>query len=163
MLLRKTKALLRHRQRTNAFACRRENRIAHRRQNRRQRGFAQSGRRVIGFQEMDFDAGRRLRHSQHWMLMIVRLPDRAVFQGNLLQHFAQAIYHCALYLRLGRTGIDDVAADVARDPDFVDFDFFVGVDRDFSNFGKVTAMAEMERDANLFTSPLRRAESASHQ
>ena len=96
---------------------------------------------------MDFDLRRRLRHPQHWVLMIVRLHDAPVFQRDFLHHFAQAIYDCALHLRFGGTGIDNVAADVARDPDFIHFDFLVCVDGDFGDFGKVTAMAEMERDA----------------
>ena len=148
MLLREAEALLRHRHRANALACCRENRIANGGQNRRQSRFAQARRRVIGFQKMDFDLRRRLRHSQHRVLMIVRLHDGPVFQRDFLHHFAQAIYDRALHLSFGGTGIDDVAANVSRDPDFIHFDFLVGVDGDFGDFGKVTAMAEMERDAH---------------
>lgn len=54
-VLRKAKALLRDRQRPNAFACRRENRVANRRQNRRQRWFTESCGRIVGLQEMHFD------------------------------------------------------------------------------------------------------------
>ena len=61
--LRETEALLRHRHGANAFARCGENCIANGGQNRRQRGFAQTGWRIIGFQEMNFD-GRRLRHFQ---------------------------------------------------------------------------------------------------
>jgi hypothetical protein len=42
--------------------------------------------------------------------------------------------------------VDDVAADVSRDPDFIHFDFPVGVDGDIGDFGKITEMAVMKAE-----------------
>ena len=60
--LREAEALLCDRHRPNAFARRREDRIANCWKNRRQCRLAQASRRIVRFQEMHFD-GRRLGHS----------------------------------------------------------------------------------------------------
>ena len=50
--------MLGKRQRAYALSCSRENRVAYRRQNRRERGLAEAGRRIIRLQEVHFDFGR---------------------------------------------------------------------------------------------------------
>src|SRR5690242_8324483 len=66
-------AALSQRQRADSLAGGRENRIADRRQDRRQRGLAQSGGRVVALIEMDFDGGRRLCEPHHSVLVEVGL------------------------------------------------------------------------------------------
>jgi len=68
------KALFRERQGVDALSRGREDRVANRGKKRRQRGLAQTRRRIVGLQEMHLDL-RCLLHSQHGMLMIVRLHD----------------------------------------------------------------------------------------
>src|SRR6188768_2111626 len=93
---------------------------------------------------MDFDAWRRLCHSQHWVLMIVGLYYGSVFQRDFLNHLAQPVDDRTLHLSFGGTGIDDVAANVSCYPDLIHFDLLVGADGDFGDFCKVPAMAEMK-------------------
>lgn len=145
MGLRKAETLLRDRHRAKAIARCRKNRVRNRGQDWRQRGFAKTGRRVVGFEEMHFD-GRRLRHLHQRMFVIVRLLYSSVSQRDFLDHFAQAIDDRALYLCFGGTGIDDMAANVAYNPDLIHLDFFIRCHADFGDFGKVSAMAEMKGD-----------------
>src|SRR5438094_8904703 len=51
-----------------------------------------------------------------------------------------------LIFRIDR--IDDLAAHVAGDPDFVDLDFLVGVYMKLDNLRKITAMRKWEGDAH---------------
>ena len=52
---------------------------------------------------------------------------------------------CAWLMAAAR--VDDLAADVAGDPDLVDLHLVVGVDADFGDFGEVAAVGELERHA----------------
>lgn len=73
--------------------------------------------------------------------MVIRLHDAALLERDLLNHLAQAIHYGALHLVFGRTWIDDVAANISRDPDLVDLDLLVRVNGDFGGLGKIPAMA----------------------
>src|SRR5207344_943374 len=61
--LREPKSALRDRQRPDALAGRREDRVRQRRQHRWQCRLAESGRRIVRDQEVDVDCRRRLAHT----------------------------------------------------------------------------------------------------
>src|SRR5215471_11704287 len=77
--------------------------------------------------------------------MIVALLHSAVLERDLLRHeLAEAIDHGALAQAVSSTRIDNVAADIASDPDLVDLHLLVRADRDLRHFGEVARVAEME-------------------
>ena len=70
---------------------------------------------------MDF-GGRRLRHPQHRVLMVIRLHDAAILQGDLaMERRRNPEDDGALDLRLHRVRVDDDAA-IDRADDAADAD-----------------------------------------
>ena len=64
--------------------------------------------------------------------------DAAAFDRDLLaQRRADAVERRALHLVLGAARVDDLAADVADDPDLVDLDVAGRRDRRLHHFGEV--------------------------
>src|SRR6266852_8607790 len=94
---------------------------------------------------MDFDFGRHLVHADRGIFVEVALDGAAAVDGDLVGHdVAQAFDDGAADLIFGAAGIDDLAADVARYPNFIYFYFAVGVDAQFDDFGKKAAMRKLE-------------------
>src|SRR5271166_172903 len=60
---------------------------------------------------------------------------------------AEPVESRALCLILGAAGIDDLAADVADDPDMIELDVARSRDRRLHHLGEITEMAEVEGDA----------------
>src|SRR2546430_1660794 len=138
-------AVSRERQRADALARHGKDRVAHRRKNRRESGFAEAGGGVVCFEEMNFDFGRHLVHADRGILVEIALDGAASVNGDFVGHDgAQPFDDSAADLIFSVGGIDDLAADVAGDPDFVDLDLLLGVDTEFDDFGELAAMRELE-------------------
>ena len=69
--------------------------------------------------------------------MVIAWPERR----------AEPIERRALHLVLGAAGIDDLAADVADDPDMVELDVARSRHRRLHHFGEIAEMTEIEGDA----------------
>lgn len=143
-------SLLRHRHGSNALTRGREHRVRDGGKNRRKRRLSKPAGRIVTLQEVNFH-GRRLGDSKPGVLTVIGLHDPSFLERDLLNHFAHAVNDRALHLILGCARIDDVTSDVAGDPYFVDLDLLVCADGDLGDFGKVTAMAEVEGDAERRT------------
>src|SRR5712672_3968474 len=142
-------ALLGQGKRANAFAGQREESIANGGQHGRQSRFAQSGRRIVGLQEMNFDFRRSLRQA-HWrILMEIALYRAAALDGDFIAHqVTEPFDHAALDFIEGAAGIDDLAAHVAGHPDFVDANLVAWREMNFGDFREMSAMAEMKGNAH---------------
>jgi len=79
--------------------------------------------------------------------MEVGLLDIAVHQRDLLPHVAHPLDDAAEGEVLGRRRVDDLAADIPRDPDLVHRHPVLGINADVGNRGEVTQMAEPRSDA----------------
>src|SRR5258706_13828766 len=98
--------LAHQRQLTDTMTGRGEDRIAYRRRERRQRRFAQSGRRVIRLDEVRFDFGR-MRHAQDRIIVEICLLHAAIFHRDLeAEHSGEPVDHRALNLSLRAAHID---------------------------------------------------------
>jgi len=98
---------------------------------------------------MNFYLRRRLRNTDRRIRVKVILHGTAAFNCDLVGHqLAEPVDDAALHLIFSVERIDDLASDVARDPDFVDFDLFGGVDVNLGNFRKISAVRKVERDAH---------------
>lgn len=53
---------------------------------RGKRGFAKAGRRIVCFQEMDFDFGGDLIHAHGWVLVEIALDGAAGVDGDFVVH-----------------------------------------------------------------------------
>jgi len=97
---------------------------------------------------VDFDFGDLIDAHGRVGVEIVLL-GAAAGDGDFVGHdVAEAFDGCAADLIVGSAGIDDVAADVAGDPDFVDFDGVGGVEAEFDDFGEITTMRKLKGDAS---------------
>src|SRR5690242_8881200 len=76
-----TEARFGERQRADALAGGGEDRVSDGREHRRKRRLAETGRVVLGLQEVALDVGRGLRQPQHLMLVVVGLLDAALVDG----------------------------------------------------------------------------------
>src|SRR5271165_3704399 len=109
------------RQRTDALAGDRKDRVGDRRNHRRQARLAKTGGRIIRLQEEDVDIRRSLRQTQRWILVEIALHGSAALDGDLITHgVAHSFDHRALCDVLSGPGIDHLAADIADDPGLVD-------------------------------------------
>jgi hypothetical protein len=73
---------------------------------------AQARHRVIGFQEVDVDLGRGVRHAQQFVVVKIALHDTSSFDIQLRVHQRrQAVDYRTLHLLLGAGKVDDLGAD----------------------------------------------------
>ncbi len=94
---------------------------------------------------MDFDRRRRI-DAQQLKLMEIGLRHPAAIEGDgLIQGLSQSVQRRALHLILCAQGIDDVAADIAGNPDFLDFDHAICSDARLNDFGKITEVTVIKR------------------
>ncbi len=106
--------------RPDLLRCHYKNGVAHRRQHRRKRQFAQPRRRIVCLQEMDFDLRRRLHHSNRRILVEIRLRRAAVLDRDLVaRQMAQPFDHRSLHFVQRAAPINDMASDVPRYPNLV--------------------------------------------
>src|SRR5271166_5641180 len=83
---------------------------------------AETGRLMVGRDKMHVDR-RRLIHAQRFHGVEIRLHDAAAIdRDRLAERGAEPVESRALCLILGAAGIDDLAADVANDPDMIELD-----------------------------------------
>ena len=68
-------------------------------------------------------------------------------RDRLAERRAQAVERRALHLVLGAARIDDLAADVADDPDMIELDVAGGRDGRLHHLGEIAEVAEVEGDA----------------
>jgi hypothetical protein len=78
--------VLGERQRTNALAGGGKNSVAHRRENRRKRGFSKTGGWIVGLEEMDFDFGRHLVYAYRGIIIEIVLDGPAAVNGDFIRH-----------------------------------------------------------------------------
>src|SRR5258708_26483021 len=98
---------------------------------------------------MDFDFRGDLIHSNGRIFVEIALDGAAGVNGDFVGHDGtEAFDDGAANLIFGVDGIDDLAADVASDPDFVDLNFLLGVHAEFDDLRKITAMRKLEGDAH---------------
>src|SRR5207302_3153289 len=98
---------------------------------------------------MNFDFGWHLVHADRRIFVEVALNSAAAVDGDFVGHDrAQPFDDSAADLIFSVDGIDDLAADVAGDPDFVDLDFLFGVDTELHDLGEIAAMRELEGNAH---------------
>ena len=77
---------------------------------------------MVGHDKMHVDR-RSLIDAQRFHAVEVRLHDAAAIDGDrLAERGAEPVESGALRLILGTAGIDDLASDVADDPDMVELD-----------------------------------------
>ena len=137
------------RQGADAFAGGGENGVADGRENGRKRGLAEAGGGIISLEEMDFDFGGHLIHAERRIFMEIALHGAARVDGDFVRHNgAQTFDDGAANLILGVERIDDLAADVTGDPNFVYFHFGFGINAQLNDFGKVAAVSKLEGDAH---------------
>src|SRR5208282_2892323 len=99
---------------------------------------------------------RGLRHAQRLECVEIGLHDAAIFNRDLLiQGLAESVKDAALRDVQGGARVDDMAADVADGPHFVDFHLAVVGDRYLHDLGEIAEMAVIESDAE--TAPRRKA------
>ena len=70
----------------DALAVDGEDGVANGWEDRRQGGFTEAGGRIIGFQEMDFDFGGDLIHSNGRILVEIALDGAARVDGDFVGH-----------------------------------------------------------------------------
>ena len=119
--LRPSVPVLLQRQRAHARARGREDRVADRRQNRRQRRLAEARSGCCPTARSALRSPRRLPHPQRTGTRRSSSAPTAPF-SIVISHahqLAQAVDDGAVDLRLGVERVDDLAADVAGDPDLV--------------------------------------------
>src|SRR5258708_25781451 len=98
---------------------------------------------------MDFDFRGDLIHSNGRIFVEIALDGAAGVNGDFVGHDGtEAFDDGAANLIFGVDGIDDLAADVASDPDFVDLNFLLGVHAEFDDLRNITALRKLEGDAH---------------
>lgn len=141
--------MLGERERADTLAGSGEEGVADCRENRRKRGLAETGGRVISFEEVDFDFRRSLVDADGLVFVEVRLDCAPLVDRDFVGHDgAESFEDGALALVFRRAEIDDLAADVTRKPDFIDLDLFLRVDRQLNDAGEMATMGELESDAH---------------
>src|SRR2546423_10395280 len=97
---------------------------------------------------MHFDFWGRLGYPYRRILVEVALHRAAVVDGDFVaHHVTQAFDDSALTFVDGPARIDDLAADIADYPHFVDANLIAGRDAHLGHFREVPAMAEVEAHA----------------
>src|SRR5688572_4574649 len=138
----------RERQAANAAADDGGDRVAERADRGRQGWFAEPGGRVVGLQEVHFNF-RSLCHAGRLVLVEVALHRAAGGVSDLPVHqVAHAFDHRPLSLVDRRARVDDLAADVAGDPDLPHRDAVARINRHLGDVGEVATMAVLERHAH---------------
>src|SRR4051794_29366163 len=135
-------ALRAERQRANALAARRENRVRDRGRGRRERGLAATGGRIVRLEEVHLDLGRLVDADERILVEVALLRAALLERDPEAHRRAQAVDHRALALVLGAAHVDH-GADVGRDPDLVDLDL-LALDTHVRDLGKVSRVAEVE-------------------
>jgi hypothetical protein len=74
------------RQGTDPLARDGKNGVADSRENRRQCGFAEAGRWIVGLEEMDFDFGRHLVHAHRRIFVEIALDGAATVNRDFVRH-----------------------------------------------------------------------------
>ncbi len=92
--------------------------VAHRRQCRRQRRLTQARRCVVSLAPIHLNL-RRLSHAHQRVVMEVGLLDLAIHQRDLLPHVAHSLDDATEGNVLGRSRVDDLAANISCSPDLV--------------------------------------------
>src|SRR5438128_10687043 len=147
-----TVAVLGERERADALTSGGENSVADGRKNGRKRWFAKSRGWIFRAHKMDLDLRWRLRNTDRRIRVKVILHSTATLNRDLVGHqLAEPVDDAALHLIFSVERIDDLASDVARDPDFVNFNLFGGVDANFGDFRKISAVRKVERHAGCGT------------
>src|SRR5262249_23604422 len=110
---------------------------------------------------MDVDRRRHLRDSHRRIFVKIAFNSSAIFYIYLVpHHVAQTFDNRTLNLIDGIKGVDDLAADVRRHPDFVYPELASVSHADLGDFRKISCVAEMKCDAcpsafgNLALAPL---------
>ena len=130
--------MFRDRQRPDSFAGYRKDRVANRGRNWRQCRFAETGRRIVGLQEMNFDFRRGLRDTNGLILMEVALDGPSLIERDFpIHHVAQALNNRALDLVQRIARVDDLAADVGGYPDLLHLDLVARIDADLGDVSEV--------------------------
>src|SRR5260370_27693165 len=98
---------------------------------------------------MEFGLRWRLRQAHGRVFVEVALHGAAAVDGDFVAHqVAEPFDHRSLHFIECTAGIDDLAADVAGHPYFVDANFVARREMDFDDFRKMSAVAEMEGHAH---------------
>src|SRR5688500_5568149 len=110
------------RQLAHALPGQLEQLVGQRRYHRRQRRFADAGRRVVRGDELNLDPRRR-RHARQLVLVeVARLGAAVLDLDRQRERLAETVDHRTLDLVERAERVDHVAADVAGDPHGVDLD-----------------------------------------
>ena len=118
-------------------------------EDRGERGLTQPRGGIIGLEEVDLDDRRDLVHAHGFVFVEIGLDGAALVDGDFVAHDgAERFEDGALAFVFGCAGIDDLAADVARDDHPVDLHLFIRIDAEFDDFGEVAAMGELEADTH---------------
>src|SRR5262245_42022782 len=132
----------------DSLACRREDRVAQCRWNRRNAGFADASHRltVVARNDVHADLARRRGHARYLVLMEVALLRSAVFEADLAQHRGRDTHDAStLHLRPDALRIDRRSA-VDGDVHARDRQLALGIDRDFDDRGNVAYEAVVGGD-----------------
>src|SRR5215469_121812 len=131
------------RQAEDALAGGGEDRVAERRNDRRQSRLAEAGGRMVGGEEMYLNR-RHLVHAQRLHAIEIGFDDTAALDGDCLaQRCTEPVERGALRLLLGAARVDDLAADVGDNPNMIELDLARGCDRRLDHLGEIAEMAEV--------------------
>src|SRR5580658_8829392 len=95
---------------------------------------------------------RRLTHAQGELAVEIALHHTSVLDGKpLTQCLADAVKSGPLRLIFGVQRVDNLAADVARDPDLVDRDLATAADRSLDDLREVSEVTKVIRQSHPST------------
>src|ERR1700687_1299010 len=140
--------MLRERKLAHSFAGRRKNGVTQRRHKRRNAGLPYTSRRSVAIDQVDIRAARSLRHAGNWVIVEIRLIDRAVGRRNLAgARQTGAEDRRALELGAGEFWIGDEPR-IDRGMHVRAFDLAVVVDFDLAHRRHISDEAAMDSDTH---------------